>query len=103
MNIMYRQGDLLFIKVDKIPPKKMLRKIDDDVIVRGEASGHAHVLIGGELYRELYRADDRLYIIVKNIAKVVHEEHAPIILEKGFWIVIRQREYTPQGPEHVLD
>ena len=45
----------------------------------GEATGHAHRLIGGELYED-WRSG-KIYIVVKTTAKVVHEEHAPIILE----------------------
>ena len=101
MKIMYRQGDLLFIKVDKLPKKRKLSRVTDNIIVRGEATGHAHRLIGGELYIDW--VDRRMYIVVRKIAKVVHEEHAPIILKKGVWMVIRQREYYPSGPEYVLD
>jgi len=98
--VMYRQGDLLFVKIDKIPRKGLVR-IDDNIIVMGEATGHAHRLIGGELYKDWRRGE--IYIVVKTTAKVVHEEHAPIILEKGFWRVIRQREYRPNGWDFVLD
>jgi len=84
---MYRQGDLLFIKVNKKPKK--LSRIYTNVIARGEATGHAHTLIGGELY---YYWDSE-----------ANEEHKPIILEKGYWIVIRQKEYSPSGPEYVFE
>jgi len=88
--VMYRQGDLLFVKVDRLPKRGLVR-VYDDVIVRGEATGHAHRLVGGELYR----AGDTMYIVVRSVARVVHEEHAPIVLERGFWKVVRQREYSP--------
>jgi len=85
MRIMYRQGDMLFIKVDKLPRKGLVR-VFDNVIVRGEATGHAHRLVGGELYKAI----DCMYIVVETTAKVVHEEYAPIVLERGFSIAARR-------------
>jgi hypothetical protein len=100
---MYRQGDLLFIKVDKKP--KELSRIYTNIIARGEATGHAHTLIGGELYHywDSEANEERMFIIIDSMGKVIHEEHKPIILEKGYWIVIRQKEYSPRGPEYVLE
>jgi hypothetical protein len=95
---MYRQGDLLFIRIEKLPRKNRLMRIKSNVILRGEATGHSHRLVGGSLYatqRVGQTAD--LYIEVDKAAEVVHEEHAPLKLEPGYWRVLRQREYTPDG------
>ena len=100
----YRQGDLLFEKMDKVPKgRRKVRK--DNIILRGEATGHAHRLKGGELF-ELWSWEPGLYIEIKTKGQIVHEEHAPIELEKGFYRVIRQREYSPgeeSGTEFVVD
>jgi hypothetical protein len=98
---MYRQGDLLFVKVDSLP--KRFRRVDSDVVHRGEASGHSHRLIGGRIYRNYWNTEET-FIVVDSVGKVVHEEHGEIILEKGVWMVVRQREYSPQtGFEYVIE
>lgn len=70
MGKIYRQGDVLFKKIDELPKNK--RKIDDDIIVKGEATGHAHKIRNGK-----------------------HEE---IELDQGLYEVIRQKEYDPNAP-----
>ena len=84
----FRQGDLLFTRIDVIPVGK---KILDGVIVRGEATGHAHRLIGGSVIKD---KNGNLYLDIKTKGEIIHEEHKPIQLSKGKWAVIRQREYT---------
>lgn len=88
---MYRQGDVLFVRVDK-PPK--LRPANTDVVVEGEATGHAHRVQNGGLHSDatMYRHPD-LYVEAGPKTRIVHEEHGPIKLEPGFWKVIRQVEY----------
>jgi hypothetical protein len=103
---MYRQGDLLFVEVERLPKKKGLTRVHDNVIQRGEASGHAHRLVGGELYESWLDSfsEHRMFIVISTVGKVVHEEHGEIVLEKGIWMVVRQREYSPQrGSQYVLE
>jgi hypothetical protein len=104
---MFRQGDLLFIEVEGVP-KGRFERVHDNVIQRGEAGGHAHQLIGGKLYRGWTTEGNRrpyvMFIVIESVGKVVHEEHGEIVLEKGTWMVVRQREYSPQkGFEYVLE
>jgi hypothetical protein len=49
MSKLYRQGDILFKKIDKIPKKA--KKIETDVIVEGEATGHAHKIVNGFIFQ----------------------------------------------------
>ncbi len=44
----YRQGDVLFKKIESLPKKK--RKLDTDVIVKGEATGCAHRIVNGDIF-----------------------------------------------------
>ena len=95
MGKIYRQGDVLFKKIDELPKNK--RKIDDDIIVKGEATGHAHKIRNGVLNSSWQRGP-RLYIKASKGAKVVHEEHEEIELDQGLYEVIRQKEYDPNAP-----
>ena len=94
MNELYRHGDVIIQKInDPIPPKA--KKIKGDVLVRGEITGHSHRLTNPESY-QIYEMGAFLYIdVMGDQTSVIHEEHAPITLEKGTYKVWVQREYTP--------
>jgi hypothetical protein len=92
---MYRQGDVLFVRVDR-PPK--LRPTNTDVVVEGEATGHAHRVKHGSLHADasMWNQPD-LYVEAGPKTRIVHEEHGPIALEPGFWKVVRQIEYDERA------
>ena len=96
---MKRQGDILFVPVTQIPFGLKIK--EDCVIAEGEKNGHKHVLGGGILLN-----DSKIGMFIKvekEEAFVTHNEHAPIILLKGFYQVKRQREYEPGGWRHISD
>jgi len=94
---LYRQGDILFKKINHIPSETINR--DNKVIAEGEATGHAHVLVNGAVF-ELLNSDSKLYIKSVENTKIIHDEHLPIKLEPGEYEVIRQREYLGPGIKH---
>jgi hypothetical protein len=108
---MYRQGDILIVPVpeDEIPAavRGLAPEPRDErgrmVLALGEATGHAHAVAApGELLRD---ADplrpDHLHLPYGG--RLVHEEHAAIALPKGWFRVIRQREYVPGAVRVVAD
>ena len=103
----YRQGDLLIKAVSAIPGGVIPSK--DKILLKGEATGHAHRLENGLVFREneygiRFRGIERkVFIKVENGGRIVHEEHDTIHLPKGIFQIIRQREYTPTGWVNVLD
>lgn len=76
-----RQGDLLFVEVEKVKGKKA----DSPILAHGEMTGHCHMLSHGEHYID---GNDHY---VTGQAVVVHDEHGPIPIEKNVR-VIRQRQ-----------
>jgi len=96
--VMHRQGDVLFVKVADLPPELVERK--SDVVVEGEATGHAHRLTAGQIWQT---REGQLFLSAAGGASIVHEEHGPIELEPGYWQVIRQREYSPEEIRWVMD
>jgi hypothetical protein len=46
-SVMYRQGDVLFTKIEKAPEGLTQRKTQ--IIVEGEATGHHHSLVDGRI------------------------------------------------------
>jgi hypothetical protein len=96
----YRQGDLLFI-LQEGRPNTLLVEHPGSVIVEGEATSHAHRLVGGTILED--RFDGTLYLDVPETGRVVHEEHDALTLGPGVWLVVRQREYTPGAVRTVRD
>lgn len=100
---MYRQGDVLILPLDEeAAPAAILglSPVARDargrlVLALGEVTGHAHAVVGPG---ELYRSADPLApgcLHVPSGARVVHEEHGAISLPRGWYRVMRQREYVP--------
>ncbi|MBB5936633.1 hypothetical protein [Streptomyces zagrosensis] len=108
---MFRQGDVLIVPVAQaaLPPgtDALPRQPRDGrgrlVLALGEVTGHAHAVVGpGTLVREPGQFS-AAYLHVPDGGRVVHEEHAPIALPKGWYRVVRQREYVPGAVRVVAD
>jgi hypothetical protein len=103
MNQQYRQGDVLIMKVDSMPPEAVPVEPDGDrvVLAYGEVTGHAHALsVSGA---SLYEHTEGRFLKVVAPSALVHEEHSPIELDPGIYKVIRQREYAPREVRFVSD
>src|SRR3954447_7875255 len=108
---MYRQGDILILPVseESVPADvRALTPAERDgrgrlVLALGEATGHAHALLApGELLHD----PDPLapdYLHLPSGGRLAHEEHAAISLPKGWYRIVRQREYVPGSVRVVAD
>jgi hypothetical protein len=86
--VIFRQGDILFKKIEKIE-WRWNDLLNTDIILMGEATGHAHRAVNAELWgRETPR-----FIIANDHTKIIHDEHHTINLPAGMYQIIRQREY----------
>jgi hypothetical protein len=104
---MYRQGDLLFVQLNGRKPE-VKEVIEDGVIARGESTGHVHRIAPEDLAQgkaKVYFMEQPRRIVIEAYeqVRVLHEEHKPIVLEKGLYEVRQQREYTPEAPRYVAD
>ncbi|MET9554580.1 hypothetical protein [Streptomyces sp. NPDC006645] len=109
---MYRQGDVLIVPVadDSVPsgisearsePRDARGRL---VLALGEVTGHAHAVTGpGVLVRETGGEFGPMLLHLPEGGRVVHEEHAAIPLPKGWFRVVRQREYLPGAVRVVAD
>lgn len=105
---MFRQGDVLLVRVDSIPAYATLCDIKGDVILAyGEVTGHAHRLDVGSVKPfakgGVWSADAERFIQALEGAMLRHEEHAPIAVPAGRYRVIQQREYSPEEIRRVVD
>ncbi|MCH7845150.1 MAG: hypothetical protein IH850_04900, partial [Acidobacteria bacterium] len=95
MNEMYRQGDVLLVRID--PPnlsqaEPMPEEGGRVVLAHGEATGHAHTIEAD--YATLYMVDGAAILHLERAATLAHEEQAPIELPSGDYSVVRQRVYS---------
>ena len=94
---MWRQGDLLIRKATARPHNAFI-PVRDGVVLRGDTSGHAHRLQGGLLETAEFPRNAIWFATVGEDGAVLsHEEHGPIELEVGNYIITRQREYIGDG------
>lgn len=105
----YRQGDIAIIPIsqDEDHAARHGNAVAPDkgriILAYGEVTGHAHALPVGDV--ELYETADAAdrFLRVVRATTLTHEEHAPISLPEGDYIVRRQREYEPEAPRWVAD
>ena len=100
------QGDILIERLVDAPVSgRVLQAVDGGsaIVAEGEATGHHHRLLGSvTMYRDDALARDipsGLYVahvqVSEAAARLVHEEHEPILLERGTYRVRRQRQLEP--------
>ncbi|MFW6691637.1 hypothetical protein [Streptomyces sp. MAR4 CNX-425] len=108
---MYRQGDVLIVPVAEDALPEQAARLPEEprdgrgrmVLALGEVTGHAHAVMGpGRLLREPGPFGTTLLHLPEG-GRVVHEEHGAIPLPKGWFRVIRQREYVPGAVRVVAD
>jgi hypothetical protein len=88
------QGDVLFVRVDKLP--RGLRKTENRVVAHSE-SGHHHVAVGDSCV--LLETSNPLRAFLDSGGKVVDiihqrsfDTHEPLRLSPGLWEIHRQAE-----------
>jgi hypothetical protein len=98
--MLYRHGDVLINSIPKIPAGAT--RLPHTTLAHGEITGHSHTINEPENV-ELFELDGTLYLRVIKPSSVVHQEHAPILLQPGVFKVWRQREYSPKEIRIVRD
>ena len=92
-----RQGDILIIKIDKLPKKA--KKRNSKILLKGESTGHAHRLEEGEIYEY----NDRVLLSIPIPTRIIHEEHNLISIdEPGLYEIKRQREYQSKDMTRLV-
>lgn len=92
-----RQGDLLIKQIGSLPQN--LKESKDNILLRGEVTGHSHLLQGGRLLKDKAGA---MFLDIPDTALLVHEEHKPIKLSSGKYAVVRQREYQSKDMTRLV-
>lgn len=98
---LYRHGDVLVRQVSEIPTaaKKRLHL----TLAEGEITGHSHRIAEVGAATLFEKAGQRYLNVTAEHATLVHEEHGPITLSRGCYLIWQQREYSPQEIRTVRD
>jgi len=118
----YRHGDILLIKIDKLPENIKFKAKKYKIILRREVTVHAHRLKGNAKILEeaeiIIKPSPTGYLPVRNIpmkrhiigytelkepTELIHEEHNTITLPIGTYEIRRQREYDTEYIRFVED
>ncbi len=100
---MWRQGDILFQRVEAIPADLEQAKVL--VLDRSSNTGHRHAVrdrSSARLFRS-HRVGEMYLQVTADHAEVIHPEHDTIVLGNGNYRVWKQRELTDFGARNVLD
>lgn len=89
----YQQGDVCIAKVLKIKGNKL----NHLTLAKGEKTGHHHTITEGEA--SLYEENGILYLHIESATAILtHQEHKPIVIEKGDYEIGIVQEY-----DHFLE
>ncbi len=102
----YRQGDVMLVACDGVPPGAREQSPDEGriVLAYGEVSGHAHALDADRVryFREDGTGQAFLHVPGTSPAELTHEEHAPLSVAPGTYRVVRQREFMPSDTPRLI-
>lgn len=92
--MLYQQGDILIERAEEIPDKidAIPPKNGRYILAEGEATGHAHAVTEDILLFKKNSTED-LYCIADDYFTLRHEEHKPITIPPGLYVVRHVREY----------
>jgi len=101
-----RQGDVLLVRIDALPPDVVPRRRRGRIVLaEGEATGHAHVVSSRHAVLHVRPGREERYLVIGGATPAVvrHEEHDPVPVPPGAWEVRRQREYDPGSERWIAD
>ena len=107
-----RQGDILAVAVTKVPAEAEPVLVQSGAcfpLVTGGADRPGTHLVTATSSVRAFRGDAGLCLIEclevgEAGLTLTHSQHGPLVLEPGFWRIVRQREYNPRTtPQHRAD
>jgi hypothetical protein len=86
---------------DRIP--EGARKRPHVVLAEGELTGHSHRIEDPGAAELWEHQGERFLRVTADSARLIHQEHSPIVLPRGTYRVWLQREYTPEAIRRIVD
>lgn len=104
---MKRQGDILLVKVSKLPKGEGRAEAPVNgtyVLALGEVTGHSHRIaaVADHPLPELKWFGQSRYLIADAPFQEIHQEHAAQVFEAGVYEVVRQFEIDPERQQRMV-
>lgn len=94
---MYAQhGDLLLKRADTIPTEAV--ELPHLRLLESVGRDNAHRFAEGSA-AVLFKYGETIFVTISDAAQLVHDEHKPITIPPGIWVMDRVREYNPETDE----
>lgn len=95
----FRQGDICFKRVDKVP--EGLERKGTVLEIRGEREGHIHRMNGVQVLVPPEQKEQlpMFIVVATSTAVMVHPEHQPLAIPEGEYEITQFQEY--QNPQAV--
>ena len=97
MMLYFRQGDILFEKIDEVDKSKQV--LDTKTVALGEITGHSHSFNKQSQILLSKKADEdiptQLVVLDEGGAQLTHQEHLPINIPQGVYRIRREQSYNP--------
>ena len=101
-----RHGDVDLIPSTKPKGAKRLFAGNTYTVAYGEVTGHHHdVITKGKKATEIWKFGGKTFLVVKENAKIEHQEHKTIIIPKGTYEIKQESQHNPFTglKERVID
>jgi hypothetical protein len=97
----YQQGDVTIKPVADVPAGA--QPSDSNVLREGEATGHAHRAVAGDV--RLFLGDGRLFMRAPSGTEVRHEEHDVVRVPPGVYEIggVREYDHFAEEAQEVVD
>jgi hypothetical protein len=96
-----QHGDVLLIRKNKLPKmaEKLPRENNNIIVMKGELTGHNHVI--NDETADMYVLTSRkgthvlktYYLDITSPVTIKHEEHKPLLITTGVYLIGRIKEY----------
>jgi hypothetical protein len=101
MSKMVRQGDVLFVPIERLPEGIKLEQTK--TVAYGEQTGHHHTLVEVDGKARVFSLENNLFTKVEGDVVITHQEHQELPIAPGLYEIRIQQEYTPEEVRRVLD
>jgi hypothetical protein len=111
-NKMAAQGDIAFIRIDKLPQEAVEVKPSKcmEYVLSHSETGHKHIIKATPDVQFFAHANDNMkaYLVVNNDGPMAEhtrgfDTHEPIMFKQGIYEIRRQVEWSPEGWRVALD
>lgn len=97
MRKFYRQGDILFERLEDGADTDVFEKLDTKTVALGELTGHHHSFQNKDQVLLFKKPEEELpsMVTIQASSTLTHQEHKPITFEKGVYRITREQSYNP--------